>query len=157
MPKINVIKGEDGKLHGLGQTDERHFRRFVKKTAEMQVGESMGFTFQFARSPEFHGRHFAILNRIFESQATFSNDYNFRKWAEIGAGHVEWIPGPDGAMQAIPKSIDYLSLDDDEFREVHRSVMEFLRTPHALRILWPHQPDLMVSWQGVDNLIEAGR
>lgn len=157
MPKLMVTKGHDGRLAGLTPTDERALRRLVKLTNELQPGQSMGMSYNVPRSREFHARHFAILNRIFESQATFTDDTIFRKWAELGAGYCDWVPGLDGAMQAIPKSIDYATLDDQEFREVHQAVMDFLRTPHALKTLWPNQPDLMVSWQGVDNLIEAGR
>lgn len=157
MPKLMVTMGPAGKLVGVTPADERALRRLVKLTNELKPGNTLGMSYHVPRSPEFHGRHFAILNRIFAAQGVFTDDYNFRKWAEMGAGYCDFVPGRDGVMQAIPKSIDYATLDDQEFREVHDAVMTFLRTPYALKTLWPAQTDLMVSWQGVDDLIEAAR
>jgi hypothetical protein len=156
MPTLTLRKDEMGQLAGLTEKDARAWRRWQKRVADLAVGGTVGFTFRWPRSPKFHGRHFAILNRIFDRQESFVDPDIFRKWGEMGGGHCDWVPGPDGVMQPIPKSIDYLSLDDDEFREVHTAVMAFLRTQHALQVLWPYRP-WQQSWEAVDNWIEAGR
>lgn len=156
MPTLVLRKDEMGQLAGITEKDAAAFARWQRRLAAMAAGDTLTFTYRVPRSPAFHGRHFAILGRIFNGQETFADPEHFRKWGEMGAGHVDWIPGPEGVMQPIPKSIDYASLDDEEFRPVHQAVMTFLRTQHALEVLWPHR-HWHDSWTAVDNWIEAGR
>lgn len=156
MPTIVVTPGQDGKLEGLSWSDKRAFARFTRRARELQEGDTLEFSWKVARSPGFHKRHFALLRNVFDNQEVFEGEYEFRKWAEMGAGHCSWVPGIDGKPQAIPKSIDYASLDDDEFRELHLAVKNFIRSPRGLATLWPHVPE-QVAWLAVDNLLEADR
>jgi hypothetical protein len=83
-----------------------------------------------------------MLKSVYDAQERFSSEYGFRKWCEMGAGHCDWVPGPDGHMQPIPKSIGYDSLDQAEFEPIHRDVFAFLRSEYARHVLWPHlRPD----------------
>jgi hypothetical protein len=156
MPTLILRKDEMGQLAGLSNKDDRAFARWRKKLAGMEVGETVTFTWREPRSGPFHRRYFWVLNHIFDGQEAFTDPDMFRKWAEVGAGYAEFVPGPGNVMQAIPKSIDYQTLDDVEFGEVCRAVWEFLRSQHALEVLWPHRP-WQQSWEAVDNWIEAGR
>lgn len=56
----------------------------------------------------------------------------------VGAGFVDWIPGPKGAVMPIPKSIAYRKLDEEGMRTFHDSCVDFLRGPYAPKVLWPH-------------------
>lgn len=62
----------------------------------------------------------------------------FRFWVEVGAGHCEFVPGPSGRMVAIAKSIAWHRLDEAEFEIHHRKVIDFIRSDHFQRFLWPH-------------------
>ncbi|HET6788022.1 MAG TPA: hypothetical protein VFH49_08685 [Aquabacterium sp.] len=156
MPTIVITPSQDGGLEGASWQDKRHYERWKARVRELKPGDTLEFTWKSPRSPEFHRRHFAILNRVFENQEVFEGEYEFRKWAELGANHCTWVPGPNGRPQAIPKSIEYASLDDDEFRELHAAVKAFLRTTHALKTLWPHvSPDK--SWEALDHMLEGQR
>ena len=79
-------------------------------------------------------------------------DEQFRKWTEVGAGFCDFVPGPKGRMVALPKSIAYHAIDDEEFSTVHENVKAFLRSVHARRFLWPHQ-DESQSAEMVSTLI----
>ncbi|RZI79843.1 MAG: DUF1367 family protein [Rubrivivax sp.] len=156
MPTIVVTPAQEGGLDGVSWVDKRAYARFKARLKLLQPGDTLEFSWKAPRSPEFHRRHFAVLAKVFDNQETFTDEYEFRKWGEMGAGHYTEVPGPDGVPQRIPKSIDYVSLDDDEFRELHRSVKDFIRSDRGLGTLWPHANPL-AAWTAVDHLMEARR
>lgn len=141
MASVTIMKNEQGKLEGFGEKGAKTWNRFMAAVRELAVGELLSFTYKVPRSLKFHRLHFGMLKAVFDSQEQFHDDYQFRKWTEVGAGHCDFVPGPTGRMVALPRSIDYASLDDDEFSDVHANVKAFLRTPHAWRFLWAHLDD----------------
>jgi hypothetical protein len=90
------------------------------------------------RSGPFHRRHFLIEQRLFDAQERFEDFEQFRTWMKVGAGFVDWLPGPKGAVVPIPKSMSYTSLDEDGMRELHEAIVAFMRTPRVAKVLWPH-------------------
>lgn len=141
MPSVLITKNDKGKIAGFGEKGERVYARFLAAVKALEYGELLAFTYKVPRSPKFHRLHFVMLAALFGAQDQFADDYQFRKWSEVGAGHVDWVPGPTGKMVALPRSIDYESLDDDEFGEMHAAVKAFFRSTHATRFLWPHLDD----------------
>ena len=138
MSAVTVFKDETGKLAGWGAAGERAYKRFLKAVRELEVGEMLAFTFKVPRSPKFHRLHFVMLKALFDAQEQFSDEHEFRKWSEVGAGHVKFVPGPTGRMVALPLSISYEALDDIQFSELHGKVKDFMRSEHARAFLWPH-------------------
>ena len=138
MPTVQITKDECGKLKGFGQQGERAYARFLTAVRNLEDGEMLAFTFKVPRSPKFHRLHFVMLQALFDAQEQFADPYQFRKWAEVGAGHCDFVPGPTGRMVALAKSVDYESLDDVEFSEMHEAVKAFFRSEHAQIFLWPH-------------------
>jgi hypothetical protein len=49
---------------------------------------------------------------------------------------VALVPSQD--VIAIPKSIAYDKIDDASFQELHRKVVDFMRSERATQFLWPH-------------------
>ena len=141
MSEVLIVKDETGKLAGFGEKGARAYARFLKAVRELEIGELLSFNYCVPRSPKFHRYHFALLKAVFDNQEQFNDENQFRKWTEVGAGHCEFVPGPKGRMVALPKSIAYDALDDEEFADVHANVKAFLRTVHARRFLWPHLDD----------------
>lgn len=156
MPSVILTRAQDGKLEGHGWADKRAWQRFKRRVLDLLPDDTLEFTWRTPRSRAFHRAHFKMLRAVFDNQETFAGDYEFRKWGEMGAGHCSWVPGPDGKPQAIPKSIDYMTLDDDEFRELNTAVKNFLRSPRGLATLWPHVK-MDVAWETLDVLLEGGR
>lgn len=150
MSVVQVTKNEVGKLVGFGERGERAYARFLAAVKDLEPGEMLSFEFKVPRSGPFHRRHFAVLKAFFDAQEQFSDMEQFRKWTEVGAGHVEFVPGPSGRMVALPKSINYDALDDVEFEDVHGRVVAFLRSEHATRFLWGH-----LSPQQAGEMVEA--
>ncbi|MDR5784085.1 hypothetical protein QCE63_32205 [Caballeronia sp. LZ065] len=150
MSKVILRKDETGRLSGIDDRQERAYDRFRQKLGELRIGETLAFEFKIPRSPRFHRLHFAMLGAFFAAQEVFNDAERMRKWLEVGAGHCEFVPGPNGDWIAMPKSIAYEALDDAAFRDVHDAVIAFLRQPHAYRFLWPQLDDA-----GREQMVEA--
>jgi Protein of unknown function (DUF1367) len=146
MARIVLVKDIDGELHGYTDADERAYHRFAQIVDELAEGETLAFSWREPRTPEFHRAHFALLKLIFESQETFAHADQLRAWLTCGAGHCDYVAGPGGELVAIPRSIAYETLDETDFREHHKRVIDFLRTPRAYHFLWPALTDI----QGAD-------
>lgn len=152
MVDLVIVKGDDGRLTGLGQKNAQRYAKWQSKVRDLEVGETVEFSWKQPRSGPFHRLHFALLNAVFDSQEQFHEFEQFRMWCQVGAGHAEFVPGPKGKPVAIPKSIAYASLDDIEFKEHHEKVVEFLRSEHCTRFLWPHLPAEQAS-ETVEQLL----
>lgn len=150
MSDVVIFKAEDGKLQGLGEKGSKAWAKFQKAVRELEVGETLKFSWWAPRSPGLHRRHFAMLAQVFDSQEQFVDPEHFRMWVQVGAGFCDIVPGAKGKPVAIPKSIAWAKLDDVEFADHHAKVVEFLRSRHALRFLWPHIDDA-----NADQMIDA--
>lgn len=127
-----------GHIDGLGERGKKQWRRFVGSLLRLEPGEMVEIKTHKARSGPFHRRHMKIEQLVFEAQERFDNfDRGFRDWLKVGAGHCLWFPGPRGGIFPVPKSISYADMEEGEMREFHDAAIAFLRTPHAIKTLWP--------------------
>lgn len=125
-------------VDGVREEDKRAWRKFWKKIAEAEAGEIFTFDFWFERSGGYHRRHFAMIGRLYRAQERFGDFEGMRLWLKIGAGFVDWHPGPKGGIVPIPRSISFRKLDEAGMREFHDASVAFLRTAEAQKTLWPH-------------------
>lgn len=138
MAAIVICKGQDGRLEGFGEKGRRAYLKFRKMVEEMAVGETLQFSFRMPRSPQHHRYLFAKLTGLFERQEQFADFDRLMEWVKVGSGHCDLLPGPNGALVAIPKSINWETLDEVGFTEFSRAMSDFLWTPYAQAALWPH-------------------
>ena len=138
VAKLVLVKGDDGKLQGFGDANRRAYARFQAHVERMEHGELVSFEWRQPRSLPFHRRFFVLLNKLFERQETFANEDDLRAWLTIGAGHVTYLPGIDGQLCALPKSIAFDAMENNDFMEFVRKVEAFLWTDYAMKTLWSH-------------------
>ena len=138
MSDVVIVKDDNGKLRGVGEKGERAYARFRAHVDKMQVGETIGFRWEKPRSPKFHRMFFGMLGELLDRQEQFADLDQLRAWLVVGGGHCEFVPGPLGRMVALPKSIAWSKLEDNDFRDLVSDVWAFLRTERAARFLWPH-------------------
>lgn len=138
MPELIVYRDEQGKLQGHGAKGRRAWDKFRRVVSGLEPGETMGFSYRLPRSPQHHRFFFARLAELFERQERFDDEDRLLEWLKVGAGFVDLMPGRDGVLVAIPRSIAWVALDEQGFIEVHRAIRDFLMTPHAQGFLWPH-------------------
>jgi hypothetical protein len=147
---ITVTRNSEGKIVGATEKDRKAYSRFQSMLHELEAGELFTIDYWHPRDPELHGWHFIVLTAVFDQQEQFEDPKAFRKWVEVGAGHCDFLPGPKGRMVAVPKSIGWEKLDDNDFSEHHEKAIEFLRSPDCTRFLWGHLSDAEQS-----NMIES--
>lgn len=150
MAEVTLTKANDGKLRGLTESDQRRWAKFLANTRKMESGDTIKAAFKLPRSKAFHRRHFAILGGLFKAQEQFTEFDRFREWVQIGAGFCDIMPGPKGKPVAVSRSIAWEALEEADFAEHHRAVMDFVRSTYFTRFVWPHLTDL----QG-DNMVNA--
>ena len=137
MSRLVITKGMDGKLCGLDEKSQRAYNKFKAVVSNLLPGQTLGFTFRVPRSPQHHAFFFKKLQMLLDRTETFTELDKLRAWVILGAGICDFVPGLDGKPNAIPKSMDFDSMDESEFSELHRSVDAFLWSLRAQEILWP--------------------
>jgi len=130
-------KNRNGKLEGVGERSAKAFDGWRKHVREMEPGETIRFTWKKPRSPKFHAYFFGVLGSLFDLQEQFAKPEHLLDWVKVGAGHCVFHPGPNGQMVALPESISWEAMGDDEFREFVDAAWAFLRTERAGFYLWP--------------------
>lgn len=138
MPECIVMKDNTGKLAGLDDTSRRRYEKFKRVVMGLEPGETMLFSYRLPRSPQHHRYVFARLQALFERQESFADLEHLMVFLKVGAGFVEFLPGPNGQLVAVPKSIAWERLDEKEFTEVREAIWQFLWTKPAQQALWPH-------------------
>jgi hypothetical protein len=130
-------------FEGVQGIDPFHHRRWVRQMSRLlksEPGEVTEFNCMRTRSLPFHQRHMAIEGKVFKHQDKFpptkAGLRSFRNWLKVGASLVrleihgnepKWLPG----------SVSFEELSDDEMREFHEAAMDYMRSPYALKQLWP--------------------
>lgn len=138
MPECIVTKDGTGKLVGLDETSRRRFEKFRRLVADLGPGESLMFSYKLPRSPEHHGFFFYRVTALLDRQESFESLEDLLTFLKVGAGFVDFMPGPSGQLVAVPKSIAWANLDEKEFTEVREAIWRFLWTKPAQQALWPH-------------------
>lgn len=141
MSQVVIIKNDQGRLQGLDDKHQRAYAKWRRLVEDLEIGQTLTFSYRMARSPGHHRLFFAKLQSLLARTEAFTELDNLRKWLTVGAGYAEFIPGKDGVPNAIPQSLDFDAMDEAEFSELHRSVDNFLWTSRAQETLWPHLGD----------------
>lgn len=153
MTTICVAKDDTGTLVGLTDQDHRSWKRFRKSIAKLEAGEFFSFDYWFPRNPRLHRLHFKVIGTLFDAQEQFAEPDTLRGWLYVGAGYCDFYPGPSGKMVAIPRSVKWSKIDDADFEALHGKVVDFMRSDHCHRFLWPHL-DGAHSYETVDILLQ---
>lgn len=127
-----------GMVDGLGEKGRKSWRRFVNGLMRLEPGEMVEIRTHKDRIGWYHRKHMALEQTVFEHQEKFEEFESFRTWLKVGAGYVDWHPGPKGGVIPVPRSLSYARLEQGEMEQVHEEMVKFLRTEHAGRTLWKH-------------------
>lgn len=137
MSHCTIIKNNQGKLQGLDLKAQRAYQKWKNLVESLEIGQTLTFSFRMPRSPQHHKLLFAKLQSLLARSETFQDLDKLRYWLVMGAGYADFVPGLDGKPNAIPKSMDFDSMDEADFSELHRCIDNFLWSEIAQRTLWP--------------------
>ena len=141
MSHIVITKNNQGKLQGIDDKGQRAYAKFKRVVEGLAIGATLSFSYRQPRSPAHHRLFFAKLNSLLGRTEAFDDLDKLRYWLVMGAGYAEFLPGENGELHAIPRSIDFDSMDEADFYELHKAVDTFLWTSRAQTTLWPHLDD----------------
>lgn len=152
MSRCILKKDEMGKLRGIDEIQNRAFQRFRRVASAMAPGDTLSFSFWIPRSPGSHRFFFHKLNTLLDRTEAFDDAGKLRAWLLMGAGHCDFVPGLDGTPNAVPKSMDFESMDEAAFCELQRDIDQFLWTEHAQLVLWPAQ-SAQQRWNSMESFL----
>lgn len=127
-------------IRGLDAKHDKRWRRLWKRVFGAEAGEVVHLQTVVDRSGPYHRMHMAMEQALFNSQERYANMDRFRDWLKVGAGWGEYAINKNGHLRFVPGSTSYENCSDDEMRELHAAMVEFLHTTYAQRRLWPHLP-----------------
>jgi len=90
------------------------------------IGDMIEASFNIIRCPAKHRRFFAMIGEAYKFASTTQTIINFRKALTFEAGFHELFVDLHGEAKAIPKSLEYAKMDEDEFAEVHSRVLDVI-------------------------------
>jgi hypothetical protein len=141
MSKITVFKNDQGKLEGWGEVGKRAYAKFARALAALEPGEMLEWEYRVPRAPKPHRFYFVMVKSLHDTSEQFENENDLRLWLLIGIGHCSFAPGAHGRMCAIPKTMNWASLSEEEFHDIFDRTFTFLWSDKSRRFLWPNQTD----------------
>lgn len=141
MSQVTIVKNNQGRLQGLDEKGQRAYAKWRRLVESLEIGQTLTFSYRFPRSPAHHRLFFAKLQSLLNRTEAFAELDKLRYWLVMGAGYFDLVPGFDGKPNAIPRSLDFDTMDEADFGELHRAVDNFLWTSRAQLTLWPHLDD----------------
>lgn len=123
-------------LRGMSAQDDKRWRRMWGGLWKAEPGEGLQLYVEEERSGKFHRRHRVILEKLFASQERYRHIDKLHDWLKVGAGFVTWAPGKDHKPVAIPRSTNFEDCSENEMREAHAAMVDYLHTERAQRYLW---------------------
>jgi len=125
-------------VRGMSRQDDKRLRRFVRRLFTAQAGEGFQLYIEEERSGPFHNRHRVILEKLFQSQERFKHIDALHDWLKLGAYWVTWGEGKNGNPIPKPRSTSFPECNEDQMREFHAAMVEYLHEPRSQRYLWKH-------------------
>jgi len=124
MGDIFLIKDYSGDFRPA--TDEDR-----EKTKGIKPGEAIKVKYARPRNYHNHKRFFAMLNLTAHNlpedfKDKYTNIDYLRYEVLIGIGHCEVRQSIGGTVYAIPKSMDFASMDETKFNEIYRLSVNYI-------------------------------
>jgi hypothetical protein len=141
-----------GMIDGHAEADQKAWRRFWNGVWKMGSGEFFSITTLVQRIGPVHRKQMKLEGEVFKNQERIKDREFFRLWLKVGSGWVDWVAGPKGGVFPVPKSISYANCEEGEFKVYCDGILEFLRTAHAQKYLWP-KASPMVAEMSMESIL----
>lgn len=79
------------------------------------------------RNLKMHRLFWALMQKIYENQETYSSPEEVAAAFKVAAGHCDFVQTPRGLV-GVPKSISFAKMDQAEFRAFFDKALDYLTT-----------------------------
>jgi len=101
------------------------FNSDLEEIVKLKQNTDYKFEVVHPRNYEFHKKFFALINLGFENQDKYKDFTEYRTIKTMQAGFFRMIITEKGKV-FIPESISFASMDEIEFEEVYKKVLEVI-------------------------------
>lgn len=91
---------------------------------KLKDGEEIFCEYKPRRNYKFHKKLFSMLNLVKDNQNYYKSVDNILTECKFRAGYYEIHVSYDGLQTFIPKSINFASMDNDEFERFYSSAID---------------------------------
>lgn len=127
-------------VQGIDTDSNRRWRRFVYQLSKAEPGETFELVRAEPRSLPFHKRHRAILDRLFAAQERYRLLDGLHDYLKVKTHFVTWGENRHGNPICVPRSTAWDVASEDEIREFHGRMVDYLHDPECQKHLWRHLP-----------------
>jgi hypothetical protein len=94
----------------------------------IKKGEAVTAVIRRNRNPKHHRKLFALLNVVFEAQSSFATTYELLTALKMATGLFETGKTVEGIPFAVPKSINFSSMCQNDFEEWYKKAVDVILT-----------------------------
>lgn len=127
-------------VRGIDAESDRRWRRMWSQLMRATPGECFELVRAEPRDLPFHRLHRVVLERLFNAQERFHPIDALHTWLKVRTHFVTWGIGPRGNFVPIPRSTAFDECSEDDMRDFHRRMVDYLHDPECQRHLWRHLP-----------------
>jgi len=91
---------------------------------KLSIGDEIYAEFKPRRNYKFHKKLFSMLNLILNNQEHYKSVDNILTECKFKAGYFETQVNHQGEQRLVPKSIDFSTMDNEEFSEFYSSCID---------------------------------
>jgi hypothetical protein len=125
--KQEFVKTSEGALLPVGEP--------VKSYERLGAGETIVLDVKRQRNPKFHRLAMSWLMSVFENQDHFQTFDQMRYTLTCMAGYIKHQEVRGNKVIVIPKSINFESMDDDEFNQWQQDIDTVLREKYGINVM----------------------
>ena len=118
MKSIFMVKQLNGSFLPAHDSD-------LELARQIKVGDVYRFQYSKPRNYEFHKKFFALMDLVFQNQENYTDRNELREDLTIEAGF--WFEKTNyitGEVTKKAKSINFSSMDENEFGELYRAMLD---------------------------------
>ena len=101
------------------------FNSDLDEIVKLKQNTDYKFEVVHPRNYEFHKKFFALINLGFENQDKYKDYTEYRTIKNMQAGFFKMIITEKGKV-FVPESISFASMDEIEFEEVYKKVLDII-------------------------------
>jgi hypothetical protein len=110
-------------LQGLAPADDDAREHLLK----YKIGDTLAAEIVKPREHRSIRRYWAMIKLVLDSTDQFKSRYQLHTYLKIRAGHCTSIVNKlSGEVFLIPESIDYATLNEDQFNDVWRRIVDVI-------------------------------